>query len=916
MTILQLYGLYAGTSQYGNLKGRAPAMADVAQLASSITGTLSFFTQAVRNDSALVLQAAADGVQELRKQVSPAKDPSSDVELGSPDRLRARSSVYLRGAAGLPSFPSPAPAPPSLPPCARGAMLLRAPPPFLSSAGGWAAWSQTDAQLGIRRYRVVSDALVTSKLEPPAGQSPEVVTMCHRGELLAALDSATTAAGQTRVRTAEGWISVVSNNGTVLLELAGDNGDRSSDTAATAAAAAAEGERGDGAGAGAGAAGAASAPRAFAPGQPQRDWPQWAEASLRERAWAEAIWGVVCVPAGLAHDGGGGGDGAAAGAGAAAYRALCRRLAAGRTALVAPPVGPAPAPVVLAAEAVPGRRYTVAGLPTSVAVVRLNQEELLVAGRTLVRCPAASAATVLEAEELMQDPEAVQTAWLPLRKKDGDGLGFAVRDGADGGLPVVSSLPRGPDGMEPGPAETAGLLVGCRLVTLGGGSVTTSQSVQAAIDVAEARDGRRAGVSLQYKLPRGWIPLQTAAEEVARYLAAVDCSCPPDQLVEENDADREETLVGEMQRLHLLAEIGPDDATWRQEMEAKLSLPTERAALGHCLNMRRGSPKVGVEPFVRLGFLLHMALDYAAAAEDFPCCLELLHMANTYSLAPEEPEGANRAAAAVDTGSSKAAAPPPPVASQQPQKQPQQPQPEQQPAHKLVEALIGHPLWQDRRFWASAYFIVLQQQATSLASVTAGQTRAKLSPAKQQEARELERSIGLGALAAVCEQMVSVDCERQVAEALAAKIEGIAPEEDGPAVAALLDRLWPADSVGWGDVAGGTQGGAGAEAQPEPEPEPEPGDGSLTAATTPTTGAVATAVEAAGPDAVRTAAWAAAERAWPEVEAMQDTALSSLLKPRPDGKPRPLNALDRTALSQLLRDAAVAGAAAALRGQA
>ena len=49
---------------------------------------------------------------------------------------------------------------------------------------------------------------------------------------------------------------------------------------------------------------------------------------------------------------------------------------------------------------------------------------------------------------------------------------FAERDGAvclDG---------------SPGAAERAGLVVGCRLLALGGGALTTSQSVQAAIQVA------------------------------------------------------------------------------------------------------------------------------------------------------------------------------------------------------------------------------------------------------------------------------------------------------------------------------------------------------------------------------------------------------------------------------------------------
>lgn len=42
-------------------------------------------------------------------------------------------------------------------------------------------------------------------------------------------------------------------------------------------------------------------------------------------------------------------------------------------------------------------------------------------------------------------------------------------------------------------------------------------------------------------------------------------------------------------------------------------------------------------------------------------------------------------------------------------------------------------------------------------------------------------------------------------------------------------------------------------------------------------------------------------RAWGEIEALRDGALSSLLRPRPDGRPRPLAALDQAALSRLLR---------------
>ena len=48
--------------------------------------------------------------------------------------------------------------------------------------------------------------------------------------------------------------------------------------------------------------------------------------------------------------------------------------------------------------------------------------------------------------------------------------------------PVVSGLLARVDGS-PGAAERAGVLVGCRLIALGGGAVTTSQSVQAAIQV-------------------------------------------------------------------------------------------------------------------------------------------------------------------------------------------------------------------------------------------------------------------------------------------------------------------------------------------------------------------------------------------------------------------------------------------------
>jgi hypothetical protein len=50
--------------------------------------------------------------------------------------------------------------------------------------------------------------------------------------------------------------------------------------------------------------------------------------------------------------------------------------------------------------------------------------------------------------------------------------------------------------------------------------------------------------------------------------------------------------------------------------------------------MRRASPGLELEAFVRLGFLAHVALDAAASAEDFPCCLELLHMSNTVRARP------------------------------------------------------------------------------------------------------------------------------------------------------------------------------------------------------------------------------------------------------------------------------------------
>lgn len=246
----------------------------------------------------------------------------------------------------------------------------------------------------------MSDALVTKDVDPLDGQAHEVVAMCHSGEHLAVIDTALAANGTRRVRTAEGWISIVSNNGTVLLDPLdpGTPGHLvASEPAATSSAAA----QTDGNGGG-------GSSRAVAP--PQK-WLQWAEAQLRDRAWAEAIWGVACIPAGLE---------------AAEYQRIHRGLASGVMALIGPPTPDDPAPVVLAAEAVVGRRHTTAD--GGVTAVRLGPETLLVGGRTLVRCPLVElTGPAGNGAAVGMDPEAVHTAWIPARP-DGAGLGVAVRD--------------------------------------------------------------------------------------------------------------------------------------------------------------------------------------------------------------------------------------------------------------------------------------------------------------------------------------------------------------------------------------------------------------------------------------------------------------------------------------------------------
>ena len=56
--------------------------------------------------------------------------------------------------------------------------------------------------------------------------------------------------------------------------------------------------------------------------------------------------------------------------------------------------------------------------------------------------------------------------------------------------------------------------------------------------MAEARDGRGAGLELKYRLPRGWIPLQTVSSEVERYLATMDNTRPPDVSMDLKEAVR------------------------------------------------------------------------------------------------------------------------------------------------------------------------------------------------------------------------------------------------------------------------------------------------------------------------------------------------------------------------------------------
>ena len=71
-------------------------------------------------------------------------------------------------------------------------------------------------------YLVRNTAAVTKELE---ADTPLIVAELQQGERVAVRSVQRTAAGQFRAETAQGWVSLVAGNGTVLLEELGGGGE-------------------------------------------------------------------------------------------------------------------------------------------------------------------------------------------------------------------------------------------------------------------------------------------------------------------------------------------------------------------------------------------------------------------------------------------------------------------------------------------------------------------------------------------------------------------------------------------------------------------------------------------------------------------------------------------------------------------
>ena len=84
----------------------------------------------------------------------------------------------------------------------------------IHSLPGRTASSLADDDGGSRRfYKCIADASVTEALE--TSQEVEVVGKCFAGETVEALETRITADRRMRIRSSQGWLSVVASTGTV-----------------------------------------------------------------------------------------------------------------------------------------------------------------------------------------------------------------------------------------------------------------------------------------------------------------------------------------------------------------------------------------------------------------------------------------------------------------------------------------------------------------------------------------------------------------------------------------------------------------------------------------------------------------------------------------------------------------------------